>query len=249
MKQVRYKLSGLAHVEVGDRIGEAALKPDDGLEKGWLDGKQCDKSCPYIPRAKYARIPLDRVVIEHQRCVAERFRAARQDEIHRTFANVSVSGVDRLHARPAIDLHGERRHCLTHAKTKRSDTRRIHFVSNDVDTAKNDLVEGVGREWLTQQQRTAALHGKINRRERSWFAARLDERCATAVNDINRTPCYSAAGLWAFACDGTPPFLAAPRDANSCGEKSSTAMAADTASAAACSCAASSALMVPASSA
>ncbi len=55
------------------------------------------------------------------------------------------------------------------------------------------MIEGVRRERLAQQQRPAALHGEIDWREWAWFAARLDERRAAAVDDIDRTPLYSAA--------------------------------------------------------
>jgi hypothetical protein len=46
---------------------------------------------------------------------------------------------------------------------------------------------------LAHQQRAAALHRKINRRERARLAARLDEGRAAAVNDVDRPPGYSAA--------------------------------------------------------
>src|SRR5215510_910194 len=155
---MRHKLRGLPHVEVGDGVSEAAFKADDWLEKRWPDAEQCDESGPYISRAKHMRIPLDRVVVEHQRCMAEGFRTTSKDEIHRAFANISISRIDRLLARSTIDLHGERCHRLAHAKTQRSDACWVHFVGGNVDAAKNDMIEGIGCEWLTQQQRTAALH-------------------------------------------------------------------------------------------
>jgi hypothetical protein len=37
------------------------------------------------------------------------------------------------------------------------------------------------------------LHGEIDRRERSRLAARLDERRAAAVDDVDRAEPYSAA--------------------------------------------------------
>ena len=117
-----HKLGGLPHIEVSDEISEAALKTDNRLEKRWPDAKQCDKSRPNVACAKHTRIPLDRAMIEHQRGVAEGLCAAGKDEIHRTFADVSISRVNRLHAGPAIDLRRECRHCLTHAKTQCRDT-------------------------------------------------------------------------------------------------------------------------------
>jgi len=39
----------------------------------------------------------------------------------------------------------------------------------------------------------AALHGEIDRRERARLAARLDERRAAAVDDVDRAVPYSAA--------------------------------------------------------
>ncbi len=178
--------------------------------------------------------------------MAERFGAAGQDEIAHPFADVAVGGVDRLHAGAAIDLHGERGHRFAHAEPQRGDARRVHLVGDDVDAAENDLVEGVGRKRLAQQQRPPALHREIDRRERAGLAARLDERRAAAVDDIDRAPLYSAANGRGsdVGCDGTSPLVAAPRAVSSSGAKSSTAIAAATASAAARSCAASLAVIV-----
>ncbi len=125
--------------------------------------------------------------------MAKRFRAAGQHQIGHAFADVTVRRVDRLHAGAAIDLHGERRHRFPHAEAERRDPRRVHLVGDDIDAAEDHLVEGVGRKRLAQQQRPAALHGEIDRRERARLAARLDERRAAAVDDVDRAVPYSAA--------------------------------------------------------
>ena len=166
-----------------------------------------------------------------QRRVAERLGAAGENEIGLAFADVLVGGVDRLHAGAAIDLHRERGHRLAHAEAKRRDARRIHLVGDDVDAAENDLVEGIGRERLAQQQRPPAGDREIDRRERAGAPARPDERRAAAVDDVDGTTGYSAAVGRDIACDSTSPN--ARRGANSSGAKSSTATAAATASAAA----------------
>src|SRR6185312_1328077 len=181
---------------------------------------------------------------EHQRCVTECLRAARQKQVRTSIANIAIRRVNRLHAGAAIDLNGKGRHRFAHAEPQGCNASRIHLVGNDVDAAEDNLIEGVGRERLAQQQWAATLHRQIDRRERPRFTACLDERRPAAIDDIDRSRGYCAAGLRAFACDDTSPFLAAPRDVNSCGEKSLTAMAADTASAADLSSAASPAVMI-----
>jgi hypothetical protein len=55
------------------------------------------------------------------------------------------------------------------------------------------LIERIRCKWLAQQQRPPALHGQIDWRERTRLAARLDERRAAAVNNVNRPAPYSAA--------------------------------------------------------
>ena len=75
---------------------------------------------------------------------------------------------------------------LAHAEPQRGDARRVHLVGDDIDDAENDLIERIRRERLAQQQRPAALHGEIDRRERA-DAARLQKRRAGAVDDIDRS--------------------------------------------------------------
>ena len=63
----------------------------------------------------------------------------------------------------------------------------IHLVGDDVDAAEDHLIEGGGREGLPRQQRPAALHGEIDRRERARPAARFQERRPAAVDDVDRS--------------------------------------------------------------
>src|SRR3984957_14077923 len=55
VKQVADQLGGLPHVEIGDRIGEAALEPDDGLEHGGTHAEQRHEPRPEGGRAGQAR--------------------------------------------------------------------------------------------------------------------------------------------------------------------------------------------------
>ena len=122
-----------------------------------------------------------------QRRVAQRLGAAGQDHVGDAFADVAIGGVDRLHAGAAIDLHGEGDHGFAHAEPKCRDARRVHLVGDDIDAAEDDLVERVGRKGLPRQQRPAALHGEIDRRERPGTGARLQERRPAAVDDKDRS--------------------------------------------------------------
>ena len=92
-----------------------------------------------------------------------------------------------MHAGAAIDLHREGHHGLSHAEPQCRDARRVHLVGNHIDAAEDDLVEGGGRERLPGQQRPAALHGEIDRREGTGPRARLQERRPAAVDDIDRS--------------------------------------------------------------
>ncbi len=49
------------------------------------------------------------------------------------------------------------------AQPQRRDARRVHLVGDDVDAAEDHLLDLVGRERLTRQQRPPALHGEIDR--------------------------------------------------------------------------------------
>ena len=175
---MRENFRRLAHVEVDDRIGEAALEADHRLEERRPEARDRLEPRPGIARREHRPVPVDRAPAEHQRRMAQRLGAAGQDQVGLALADVLVADVDRLHAGAAVDLHREGRHRLAHAETQRRDPRRIHLVGQHVDAAEDDLVERVGRERLAQQQRPAAGDGEIDRRERSWRGARLDERRA-----------------------------------------------------------------------
>ena len=141
-------LGGLPHVELDDRVGEAKLEADDGLEERGTKLRQRFEAMPDITRAEEPRIPVDRAFAEQKRRPAQRVGAAGEDEVGFAFADILIRGVDRLHAGAAIDLHRERGHRLAHAEAKRGDARRVHLVGDDVDAAEDDLVEGVGGKRL-----------------------------------------------------------------------------------------------------
>ena len=48
-------------------------------------------------------------------------------------------------------------------KTQRRDARRVHLVGDHIDAAENDLIKGIRRKRLAQQQRPAALDREIDR--------------------------------------------------------------------------------------
>ena len=202
---MREDFRGLPHIELDHGIGQPALEPDDRLEERRAKSRERNEAGPDVARAGEPRVPVDRALAKQQRRMAQRLGAAGEDEVGVTLADVLIRGVDRLHAGAAIDLHRERRHRLAHAETQRRDARRVHLVGDDVDAAEDDLVEGVGRERLAQQQRPPAGDGEIDRRERARPSARADERRAAAVDDVNRTGRYSAAVGRDMACDGTSP--------------------------------------------
>ena len=187
---------------------------------------------PEVARAGERRVPFDRAAAIHQRRVAQRLGAAGQHQIGHALLDVAVGGVDRLHARAAIDLHRECGHGLAHAEPQRRDARRVHLVGDHVDAAENDLVEGVRRKRLAQQQRPPALDGQIDRRERARVAARLEERRPAAVDDDRPAgPLLRGVRLdRSRVGDDTSPCAATARRGEiSSGAKSSTAMTSATA--------------------
>src|SRR5262249_31851625 len=118
--------------------------------------------------------------------MAERVGTAGKYQVRVAFADIAVAGVDRLHAGAAVDLYRERGHRLAHAETQRRDPRRVHLLGGDADAAEDDLIEGVGRKRLAQQQRPPAGDREIDRGERPRPPARADERRAAAVDDVDR---------------------------------------------------------------
>jgi len=74
--------------------------------------------------------PAHALLRPDQRRVAQRFRAASQDQIGNAFADVAIPGVDRLHAGAAIDLHREGDHGFAHAEPQRGDARG--FISSAI---------------------------------------------------------------------------------------------------------------------
>src|SRR6516225_1432250 len=199
-------LGGLPHVELDDRVGEAELEADDGLEERGTKSRQRPEARPDVASAQEPRVPVDRALAEQERRPAQRIGAAGEDEVGAALADVLIRGVDRLHAGAAIDLHRERGHRLAHAEAQRRDARRVHLVGDDVDAAEDDLVEGVGGKRLAQQQRPPAGDGEIDRREGPRPPARADERRAAAVDDVNRAGRYSAAVGRGDVGDDTSPL-------------------------------------------
>ena len=109
-------LGGLAHVELGDRIGQPALKANDRLEVGGTRFRDRRDLGEDSLGACKACEPAHALLRPHQRRVAQRFRATRQNQIGVAVANVAVGGVDRLHARTAVDLHREGDHGFAEAE-------------------------------------------------------------------------------------------------------------------------------------
>src|SRR5207247_7338006 len=98
-------LGGLPHVELDDRVGEAKLEADDGLEERGTKLRQRFEAMPDITRAEEPRITVDRAFAEQKRRPAQRVGAAGEDEVGFAFADILIRGVERLHAGAAIDLH------------------------------------------------------------------------------------------------------------------------------------------------
>ena len=202
---------GLAHVELDDGVGQAALEPDDRLEERGTESRERGEARADVARGEQVREPVDSALAEEERRPAQRIGAAGEDEIGLAFADVLVRGVDRQHAGAAVDLHRERGHRLAHAEAQRRDARGVRFVREHDDAAEDDLVECIRRERLAQQQRLAAGDGEIDRRERPRPPARADERRAAAVDDVDRASRYAAAVTRSSIGDGNSPLRA-----NSC---------------------------------
>src|SRR5262249_38294925 len=120
-------------------------------------------------------------------------------------ADMLVGSIDREHAGAAIDLHRVGGHRFAHAEPQRRDARGIGFVGEHDDAAEEHFVEGIGREWLAQEQWLAASDREIDRRERPRPPARADEGRAAAVDDVNGTAGYSAAVGRDCVCDDVSP--------------------------------------------
>src|SRR5262249_20312081 len=96
-------LGGLPHVELDDRVGEAALEADDGLEERGTKSRQRLDARPDVAPAQELRVPIDRAFAEDERRPAQRIGAAGENEVGAALADILVRGVDQLHAGAAID--------------------------------------------------------------------------------------------------------------------------------------------------
>ncbi len=141
----------LSHVELGDRIGQSALQPNNRLEIGGAHFCERREFGQNSLGAGKPGKPAHALLRPHQRRVTERFRAAGEDQVGNALADIAVASVDRLHAGAAIDLHGECHHRFSHAEPQCGDTRRVHLVGDHVDAAEDHLIEGIAREWLPGQ--------------------------------------------------------------------------------------------------
>ena len=109
-------LGGLAHVQFGDRISQAALEADDRLE---IARPQLQRGKNFGTEALGAGKPgkpAHALLRPNQRRVAQCLGAAGKNKVGDALADVAVGRVDRLHAGAAIDLHGEGDHLLAHAE-------------------------------------------------------------------------------------------------------------------------------------
>jgi hypothetical protein len=193
-EQMREDLCGLSHVQADDRIGQSPLESDDRLQEARPQRGKLLGLAPDGLRCRQAAEPVACLVSQDQRRMRQRLRAAGQDDVDEAVLDVAEGDVDRLHARAAVDLNGERDHVFTETKPQGRHPRGVHLVSDDVHTAENDHVCRGGRAGLAQQQRASALHGEIDGRERPGPSARLDEWRSRTVDYVDR-PAHSAA-VW-----------------------------------------------------
>ena len=93
--------------------------------------------------------------------------------------------VDRLHARRTVAHDRPARDLVAAAHAQRDDAPDVHFVGRGRGATEDHLVELGGLERLAQQQRAAGVGREIRRRERPGSVARLEERRARAVDDVD----------------------------------------------------------------
>lgn len=204
--QMRDHFRRLPHIEVRCRISETPLQSNDWIEVRRANFQERCKLRQGLLCGSELREPPHTGLRKHQRRVAQRFRATRQNQIGLTGLYVAIGRIERLHAGATIDLHRERHHAFAHAEPQRRDTRRIHLVRDHVHAAENDLIERVWFKGLPRQQRPAALHGEINRGEGPGATLCFQERRPRAVDNINRT-CHQLAARSGVVCLCSGRFL------------------------------------------
>ncbi len=106
----------LAHVEVDHRIGQPLEQPDDGRQVARPELRHRLQLRARAARHGEVGEPVDHAVVEQDRRVAERFRAAGEDQLGAPVGDVAVGGVDRLQAGRAVALHGPGGHPLAAAE-------------------------------------------------------------------------------------------------------------------------------------
>ncbi len=144
-------LGGLTHVQRGDRVGQPVLQPDHRFEEIRAQTGHCLGLCERPLGLAHLAEPFDGFLPQRQRRVTEGLGAPRQDHLVAAIADVAIGGVNALHARAAVDLHGKRHHFRTQSQPQRRNAGRVHLVGDDIDAAENHQVQGAGIEPLSQQ--------------------------------------------------------------------------------------------------
>ena len=188
VEEMTDELGRLAHIHVGDRVGQPAFEPDDWPREARPEAGERAGAVERALGGREGGEPFRRLAAQHQRRVRERLRPAGQHEVGLAALDGAKRVVDGQHPRAAIDLHRPGGHRCTHAEAQCRDTRRVHLVCDHVDASEHHPVEGVRREGLAHEQRSAALNGKIDRREGPGLAARPQKGGARSVHDVDGPP-------------------------------------------------------------
>ncbi len=181
-EQLSQDLGGLAHVQAGDDVGQAALQADHRLEEGQAHLQQGHDLLLRGLGPVQPGEPFHRRAWPQQGRLAEGLGSTGQHQIGVAPLNGVAAHIDGLHARAAVALHGPGGGGLVQAQTQLGHTGRVHLVGRGVHAAQHHLLEGVLAEGLTQQQGATGIDRQIDGAERTGPAARLDEGRAGAVD-------------------------------------------------------------------
>ncbi len=149
----REDFRGFAHVQSADRIGEAELQGDAGLEIGKAKFSQRGEFFPHRLCAGQRPVFLRRARLKEQRHLRHVLRAADHEDFAASRRHPFAGRRHRFKAGGAVAMHRDGRHRFRYARPQRDDPRDVRRLGGLADAAENDLVDALRIEAGAGEQR------------------------------------------------------------------------------------------------
>jgi hypothetical protein len=183
----REVLRRLSHEQAHDGIGETLHQPDHRREVRGTKLPEQRRAPSERLRRIPAREPRDHRIGKEQRRARQRVDAAGEHQLRAANPHRIDRRIERLHSRRAVAHDRPPGHLVAATHTQRDDAADVHLINGGGGATEDHLVEVGGRERLSQQQRTARTRCEIRRGKGARAVARLQERRARAIDDVDRS--------------------------------------------------------------